>query len=92
MNSIRVEVAYALADRQWLLTLALPAGSTVRQALQRPELSEALPGLDPTAMPVGIFSRRCDPDTVLQDGDRIELYRPLRIDPKEARRHRARGR
>lgn len=86
---IRVEVAYALADRQWLLTIEVPTETTVRQAIRLSGLPEQIPGLDFEAMPVGIFSRRCSLDTVVRDGDRIELYRPLQVDPKEARRRRA---
>lgn len=71
------------------LPLHLPPGSTVRQALQaaRP-LAAELPG-DPSAL--GIWGKACGLDQALQAGDRLELYRPLRVDPKEARRQRFRA-
>ncbi len=86
---VRIEVVHARPDRQTLIRLSLPAGSTVAEAVARSGLGALYPELDPTA--VGIFGRRCSPDTVLQDGDRVELYRPLSADPKEIRRRRARG-
>ncbi|MDX1604613.1 MAG: RnfH family protein [Candidatus Competibacterales bacterium] len=89
---MRVEVAYARPDRQWLITIELPPGSTAAQALAHSGLLETLPEIDPVSAPLGLFGRRCAPDTVLQPGDRVEVYRPLQIDPKQARRRRARAR
>lgn len=86
--SITVEVACALPQRQFLRVLRLPAGSTVAAAIAAAGVMEAC-GLDPARLDAGIWSRRTALDAVLADGDRVELYRPLRIDPKEARRQRA---
>lgn len=90
MSSIRVEVVLALAREVDAVTLALPAGSTVRDAVAASGLGERHPGIDLAA--VGVFGRRVAPDARLADGDRVEVYRPLLNDPKEARRRRARGR
>ena len=90
MSSIRVEVVLALERDVDAVTLSLPAGSTVRDAVAASGLGERHAGLDLQA--VGIFGRRANPDARLADGDRVEVYRALLDDPKEARRRRARGR
>ncbi len=81
MAKLRVEVVRALADHQDALALVLEEGATVREAL----LAAAMP-LD---LPVGVYGRRVTLEARLADGDRVEIYRPLRADPKEARRRRA---
>jgi uncharacterized protein len=86
---IAVEVVYALADRQVLRRLSLPAGSSVADAVRASGLPGEFPEIDPDL--VGIYGRRVEPDAVLRDRDRVELYRPLSADPKEARRKRARS-
>jgi uncharacterized protein len=68
----------------------LPAGSTVIQAVKQSGILQELPEVDFDPSRLGIFSRRVAPDDVLQDGDRVEIYRPLTLDPKDARRRRAR--
>lgn len=88
-EGIEVEVVYALPDRQLLLTLRLPAGATVAEAIRRSGLREQFPEIDPERDGAGIFSRRVGLGEVLQAGDRVELYRPLIVDPKQARRQRA---
>jgi len=87
MSFIRVEVVLALERGVDGVALSLPAGSTVRDAVAASGLGERHAGLDLEA--VGIFGRRVKPDARLADGDRVELYRPLVMDPKEARRRRA---
>ena len=90
-ESLRVVVAYAEPAEQWELPLELPAGATIAAALtvlaDRPPF-DRLP-LDQLA--VGIWGQVAARTTVLSPGDRLELYRPLRLDPKEARRLRARS-
>jgi len=86
--TIRVEVAYADAQIEFLRELDLPVGATVADAVRASRVYEA----SITAAAVkefGIWSRSVEPTQVLHDGDRVELYRPLKIDPKEARRLRA---
>ena len=87
---MRVLVAVALPGRQEVVELDLPAGATVREAIAAARLRERFPGLDPAALRPGIWSRACELEAVLRDGDRVELYRPLVADPKAMRRERAR--
>ncbi len=79
---LRVEVVFAPEVR----TVTLPAGATLGDAL-------AAAGFAAHGLKTGIFGRLAEPQTLLKDGDRVEIYRPLALDPKEARRRRAaRGR
>jgi uncharacterized protein len=87
---VTVEVVCATAERQCLRRLSLPAGSTVIQAVEQSGILQELPEVAFDPAHLGIFSRRVAPDDVLQDGDRVEIYRPLTLDPKDARRRRAR--
>ncbi len=92
-TAIRVEVVYALPERQKLLALEVPKGSTAREAVERSGLRAEFPEIDPDRNALGVFGRRCPPDQTLRDGDRVEIYRPLKADPKEVRRElAARGR
>lgn len=89
--SIYVEVVYALADRQQLLRLNVPAGTTAREAALRSGLAEHFPGLNLASAPLGIFGKVVarPEDRVLEDGERVEIYRLLLADPKEVRKQRA---
>lgn len=89
LNLITVEIVLALEDRQILRRLLVPAGTQVATLIERSGLLAESGGEDPSTSPVGIFGRLCMPETPLCDGDRVELYRPLRADPKTARRQRA---
>ena len=84
---ISVEIVYALADRQVLRRILLPEGSTVEDAIRVSGLRAAFPEMDTTH--VGIHGEPVPVTTVLRDRDRVEIYRPLRADPKEVRRARA---
>lgn len=88
---IRVEVAWAEPRRQFLRALELPAGATIAEAIAASGI-EAECGIDASALDSGIWSTPASRDTHLRDGDRVELYRPLQVDPKEARRRRAAAR
>lgn len=90
-DTIRVEVVYARPDVQRLVALDVAPGMTMMQAVERSGLLAEFPEIDLATAPMGIFSKREDhPETrVLQAGDRVELYRPLEMDPKEARKLRA---
>jgi putative ubiquitin-RnfH superfamily antitoxin RatB of RatAB toxin-antitoxin module len=88
-ETIRVEVAYADPQRQLLRAVEIVVGSTVADAVAASGILTQLPGFVPAG--IGIFGRLVEPDTRLREGDRVELYRPLRIDPKQARRNRVRG-
>ena len=83
---LRIELAAALPDRQFVLTVEVPAGATVADALKQVDLARQFPDFPVDLERVGIFGKRCRLDQVLVDGDRIELYRPLSADPKEVRR------
>jgi len=86
---LRIEVAYARADRQWLLALELPHGTTAKDALAASGLLAECPELQAGEPVLGVWSRKVAADTVLEAGDRLEVYRPLVADPKTARRQRA---
>ncbi|MBL4714661.1 MAG: RnfH family protein, partial [Alcanivorax sp.] len=84
-----VEVVLALPDRQQVYRVELGQGASVMQAIEASGVLLDAPGLviDPDRL--GIFARRVRPDDTLHDGDRVEIYRPLLLDPKDARRRRA---
>ena len=87
--SIRVEVVYALADKQQMFSVELPAGATLRQAIETSGVLKKYPEIDLAKNKVGVFAKLSKPDTPLRDGDRVEIYRPLIADPKEVRKQRA---
>ncbi len=84
---IAVEIVYALPDRQVLLRILLPDGSTVEDAIRVSGLRAAFPEMDTTR--AGIHGELVPGTTILRDRDRVEIYRPLQADPKEVRRMRA---
>ncbi|MEQ1620693.1 MAG: RnfH family protein [Methylococcales bacterium] len=86
---IDVEVAYAIPELQVLVQLRLPIGSNVGQAVNASGLQQQFPEIDESSIAVGIFAKPCQLDQVLAQGDRVEIYRPLLNDPKDARRQRA---
>lgn len=88
-ETIRVEVIYALPESQDLLALSLPVGSCALDAVQASGLLERFSELA-VLPPLAIFGRLVTPATVLVEGDRLELLRPLRADPKQRRRERVR--
>lgn len=89
VDGVRVEVAYATPDKQLLLKIEVPAGCTVAEAIERSGIREEFPEMVLDLDAVGLFGRKVPADTVLRDGDRIEIYRPLIADPKEMRKQRA---
>lgn len=89
-NMINVEVAFAERNKQTIKTLSVPAGTTAIEAVQLSAIREDFPQIaDDDNIELGIFSKQCAADKVLQPGDRVEIYRALLIDPKEARRLKA---
>ncbi|THF66437.1 RnfH family protein [Pseudothauera nasutitermitis] len=87
---IHVEVVYALPRRQELVRLSLPAGATVREAVEASGLLGRYPEIDVDGpSKLGIFARLVKGDAVLRDCDRVEIYRPLIADPKAVRKKRA---
>jgi uncharacterized protein len=96
-EKIHVEVAYALPDRQKLLTLQVPVGTTAREAVRLSAIADEFPGINLDEDILGVFGqalgvRGMPPpeEYQLQQGDRVEIYRPLTADPKEVRKKRAR--
>jgi len=87
---ITVEVAYIDADQQYLRRIEVTDGSTVLDAIKASGVMDLTPdvALDPDRL--GIFAKRVAADHLVESGDRIEIYRPLIVDPMEARRRRAR--
>jgi len=87
---MEVEVVYARPDGQWLGTVEVEPGTTAAEAVARSGVITAHPEVDPWSQPLGIFGEHCRADSLLRPGDRVEIYRPLVVDPKTARRRRAR--
>ena len=88
-DTIKVEVVYARPERQVLLSLDVPDGTTVAEAIDLSGIRETFPEIEIAGGDLGIFSRKVPPEQILRDGDRVEIYRPLIADPKESRRRRA---
>lgn len=88
---IQVEVAFATPDKQQIVSLDVSVGTTATEAVRQSAIAKDFPDFDFTSAPMGIFSKKLtQPEsTVLQAGDRVEVYRPLEIDPKQARLNRA---
>lgn len=88
--TIEVEVAYALPHRQVVEKVALTPGSTARDAIERSGVLGRFPEIDLATQRVGVYGRIITLDTVVEDGERVEIYRPLQADPKAVRRRLAR--
>ena len=86
---MRVEVVYALPLVQDVVSLEVAVDTTVAQALAASGILARHPDIDLSATALGIWGRRVTPDALLREGDRVEIYRPLQVDPKEVRRRRA---
>nr|WP_217994892.1 RnfH family protein [Methylogaea oryzae] len=86
---MRVEVAYAKPEEQVLLSILVEPGATVEECIRRSGILARFEEIDLAEAKVGIFSKACGMDHVPRANDRIEIYRPLIADPKEARRNRA---
>ncbi len=86
---ILVSVAYAERDRQTVIELRVPTGTTAAEAIERSGIRNRHPGIGAGA-PIGIYGRIVAPAAVLAEGDRVELYRALPADPREKRRQLAR--
>lgn len=85
----RVEVCYAGPEGQFLLPVDVPDGATLADAIEASGIRARVPGLRIDDRHVGVFSKAKPLSTPLAEGDRVEIYRPLKIDPREARRERA---
>lgn len=88
-DRIRVQITYALPERQDIVTVELPAGATAQQAVEASGLLQKYPDIDLAKNKLGVFAKLVKADQALRDRDRVEIYRPLIADPKEVRRQRA---
>jgi putative ubiquitin-RnfH superfamily antitoxin RatB of RatAB toxin-antitoxin module len=86
---ISIEVCYPLPQKQELVSLQLPLGSTLLQALEASGLLQKYPEIDLKKNKFGVFAKLSKAESVLRDKDRVEIYRPLIADPKEVRKQRA---
>jgi putative ubiquitin-RnfH superfamily antitoxin RatB of RatAB toxin-antitoxin module len=93
---ITVEVAYALPQRQKIVALQVPLGTTAMEAVMQSGIADLFPEIDPATAKMGIFGQalgnrglKAAPEYVLEPMDRVEIYRPLIADPKEVRKRRA---
>ena len=96
LDLISVEVAYALPDKQKIVALLVEPGTTAMQAVLRSKIQQEFPEIDPETAKMGLFGQSLGSkgllparEHILQEGDRVEIYRPLIADPKEVRRKRA---
>ncbi|WP_440467347.1 RnfH family protein [Pseudomonas sp. YH-1] len=89
--NIAIEVVYALPENQVLLRLSVPPGTRMREAVLLSGIAAQFPGLDVQSCPLGIFGKAVarPEERVLEEGERVEIYRPLIADPKEVRKQRA---
>ena len=96
VEPISVEVAYALPERQKIIEVLVEPGTTAYVAVCQSKIADFFPGLDIETAKMGLFGQAFGTkglkpvkEHVLQEGDRVEIYRPLKSDPKEVRRKRA---
>lgn len=88
-ETMQVQVVYALPQRQELVTVKLPEGATLQQAVEASGLMAKYPEIDLAKGKFGIFAKLSKVDAIVRDKDRVEIYRPLIADPKEVRKQRA---
>ncbi len=86
---IDIEVVYGSPDKQMLLQVNVPLGTTAEQAIDSSGILDHFPELDWTKTGIGIFGKVCKPEQILNAGDRVEIYRALKLDPMQQRRQRA---
>ena len=88
-ETVLIEIAYATPQRQMILEQTVGADTSPRDAVMQSEIDAFFPEIDKENCDIGIFGKAIRPDHVLENGDRIEIYRPLIADPKEVRKQRA---
>ena len=88
-EEILVEIAYALPEEQVIISIKVPTIFNVQQAIEKSGIQKKFPSIDLSKNKVGIFGKKTTLHHLLNDRDRIEIYRPLILDPKEMRRKRA---
>ena len=88
-DEILVEVAYALPEEQVIISIEVPKKINIKQAIEKSGIQKKFPSINLSKNKVGIFGKKTTLEQPLNDKDRIEIYRPLILDPKEMRRKRA---
>lgn len=88
-EQINIQVCYALPERQEIIRLKVAGGAVLKDAVEQSGLLEKYPEISLEQGKFGVFGKLSKTDTVLREGDRIEIYRPLIADPKESRRKRS---
>ena len=88
-NTIAIEITYALPDKQTLLSLSVTPNTSIQNAIEQSGILQLHTDIDLATNRVGIWYKTTKLDTIVQAGDRIEIYRPLIADPKEVRKLRA---
>ncbi len=88
-EQVQIEVVYGLPHRQKILTLSVDSPCTIESAIEQSGISDIFTEIDLTVNKVGIWNRTAKLTDVVNDLDRIEIYRPLIADPKEVRKRRA---
>jgi putative ubiquitin-RnfH superfamily antitoxin RatB of RatAB toxin-antitoxin module len=83
---MKVRIAYASPTRQAWLSVEVPDGATISEAIERSGILQQFPEIDLEQQKVGVFSKLAKLDAILADGDRIEIYRPITCDPKAVKR------
>lgn len=86
---MNVSIAYASPEKQKTIVLDVPRGTTAIEAIKLAKILTDFPELAINNLQIGIYNQKVSPDTALQENDRVEIYRPLLIDPKEKRRLKA---
>ena len=88
---VRVEVAYAVPERQEIVTLQVPDGTTVFEAVEQSGICMRFPEIDLQSSSLGVFGKvvKAPRTQRIREGERVEIYRPLKVDPKQARLNRA---
>ena len=86
---MKIDIAYATADKQKIIELDVPRGTTVLEAVKLSKLQQLFPDINIDTLSVGIFSQKVSLDTTVKQNDRVEIYRPLVIDPMTKRRLKA---
>ena len=88
-EKVKIEVSYALPDKQPVISLQVEQGTTIEQAISQSGILDQFPQIDITKNKLGIFGKLKKADVVVREGDRVEIYRPLIADPKQVRKQRA---
>jgi putative ubiquitin-RnfH superfamily antitoxin RatB of RatAB toxin-antitoxin module len=83
---MKIQVVYAKPERQTVLSVEVPDGATVAQAIEKSGITRQCPEIDLATQKVGVYGKAAPLETVLEDGARVEIYRPITADPKTVKR------